>query len=125
MKTNLHKNIMRRVYYSYALSFVSEPMLWQGFILGACVALFGRLTHVAAIAHNFAATNINEAPSFIWHSFANAFQGGELLTVLVAVFIVGFSTKFLYRLIKVWLRAGRLQTPEDEKAAPTFVGAAF
>jgi hypothetical protein len=87
MATNLKKTIMRRVYYSYAVSFVSESMLWQGFVLGACIALFGRLTHVAAIAHNFGATKLENAPSFVWNSVAHALEGGEVMTVLVAFFM--------------------------------------
>ena len=94
MKTNLHKTVMRRVYYSFALSFLSEGMLWQGVVLGACVALFGRLTHVAAIARNFEHTTIANAPTFVWSSFVNAYTHGEVLTVLVTLFIIGLSVSF-------------------------------
>jgi hypothetical protein len=97
MQTAIQKNIMRRVYYSYTLSFVSEPMLWQGFVLGASVALFGRLTHVASIGRNFAHTSVENAPAFIFNSFANALQGGEVLTVLVSVFMIGLSLSFAYK----------------------------
>ena len=100
---------MRRVYYSYALSFVSQPMLWQGFVLGACIALFGRLTHVASIAHNLGATNIENAPAFIFNSFVHALQGGEVLTVLVSVFMIGLSLSFMYRAAGI-LSSTRLRT---------------
>ena len=88
---------MRRVYYSYAVSFASEPLLWQGFVLGACVAMFGRLTHVASIARNLEHTTIANTPSFVWHAFTNAFAGGEVLTALVSLFMIGLTTSFLYR----------------------------
>lgn len=101
MKTNLHKTVMRRVYYSFALSFLGEAMLWQGVVLGACVALFGRLTHVAAIARNFEHTTIANAPSFVWSSFVNAYTHGEVLTVLVAFFMIALSLSFLYRTVSV------------------------
>jgi hypothetical protein len=110
MKTKLQKNIMRRVYYSFAISFVSEPMLWQGFVLGACVALFGRLTHVAAIAHNFENTTISHVPGFVWSSFANAYTHGEVLTVLVVLFMVGLSLSFIARAIPLLLMQTRLRT---------------
>lgn len=97
MQTSMKKNIMRRVYYSYTLNFVKEPMLWQGFALGACIALFGRLTHVASIAKNFSQTTFENAPHFIYSSFANALAGGEVLTVLVSVFMIGISVSFLTR----------------------------
>jgi hypothetical protein len=110
MKTKLQKTIMRRVYYSFAIRFVSEPMLWQGFILGACVALFGRLTHVAAIASNFEHTTIVNAPRYVWGSFATAFARGEVLTVLVVLFMVGLSLSFMARAIPILLAQTRLRT---------------
>ncbi|MEY2665175.1 MAG: hypothetical protein RLZZ480_280 [Candidatus Parcubacteria bacterium] len=97
MATNLKKTIMRRVYYSYAVRFVTDPVLWQGFVLGACIALFGRLTHVAAIVRNLEGTTVANAPSFVWYAFTNALAGGEILTVLVALFMVGLSVSFLQR----------------------------
>ncbi len=109
MKTKLHKNIMRRVYYSYAVGFVSESALWQGLVLGACVALFGRLTHVAAIARNLEATSVQNAPSFVFHAFTNALAGGEVLTALVAVFMIGLTASFLYRAAMVIVSARSTQ----------------
>ena len=99
MKSTIQKNVMRRVYYSYAISFVSEPLLWQGFFLGACIALFGRLTHVASILHNFTQTSIENTPAFIWNSVAHALANGEVLTVLVVVFMVGLTVSLSIRLL--------------------------
>ncbi len=110
MKSKLHRTIMRRVYYSYAVRFVSEPMLWQGFVLGVCVALFGRMTHVAAIAHKFASTRIENTPNFVWNSFVHALNNGEMLTVLIVLFMVGLSAKFFYRAVQALAQAGKMQT---------------
>lgn len=110
MKSNLHKTVMRRVYYSFAVRFISEPMLWQGFVLGACVALFGRLTHVAAITHNLAATRIENAPSYVWNSLVYAANNGEVLTVLVVLFIVGLTAKFFYRATQALVGVGKVRT---------------
>jgi cell division protein FtsX len=110
MKSNLHKKVMRRVYYSFAIRFVSEPMLWQGFVLGACVALFGRLTHVAAISHNLGSTSIDNTPTFIWNSFMHAVNNGEALTALVVLFIVGLTAKFFYRAFQALTGAGKMRT---------------
>lgn len=109
MKSNLQKNIMRRVYYSYALRFVSEPMLWQGFVLGACVALFGRLTHVAAIAHNFGSVSVENAPSYVWHSVTHALVSGETFTVLVVFAMVALSVKFCLQLLALFARMPKMQ----------------
>ncbi len=110
MKTKLQKTIMRRVYYSYAIRFATDPMLWQGFVLGACIALFGRLTHVAAIAHNFSATKIENAPAFVYNSFTHALNNGEVLTALITLFIVGLSVKFFFRAVPLLLSLRKYQT---------------
>jgi predicted phage tail protein len=109
MKTAIQKNIMRRVYYSYALSIATSAALWQGFLLGACIALFGKFTHVASIARNFSHTNVENAPAFIFNAFANALAGGEVLTVLVSVFMIGLSLSFVYKAAAA-ISAVRLQT---------------
>jgi hypothetical protein len=109
MATKLQKNIMRRVYYSFAVSFVSEPMLWQGFVLGACVALFGRLTNVGAIIRNFEHTTIANAPTYVWGSFVTAYARGEVLTVLVVLFMIGLSLSFIARAIPLLLAQTRFK----------------
>jgi hypothetical protein len=110
MKTAIHKTIMRRVYYSYALSIATSAALWQGVVLGACVALFGRLTHVAAISHNFSTVPLKSAPGFIYNAFANALQGGEVLTVLVSVFMIALSISFARKALPVLVSMGKLRT---------------
>jgi cell division protein FtsX len=110
MKSKLHQNVMRRVYYSFAISMATQPMLWQGFLLGASIALFGRLTHVASIAHNFAATRIENAPTFVWSSFVNAYTHGEVLTVLVVLFMIGLSVSLVARLVPLLVQQRHLRT---------------
>jgi hypothetical protein len=110
MKTAIHKTIMRRVYYSYALSIATSAALWQGVVLGACIALFGRLTHVAAISHNVSSIPLKDAPAFVFNAFANALAGGELLTVLVSVFIIGASILCMRKAFSVLVSIGRVQT---------------
>lgn len=99
MESTLHKNIMRRVYYSYALSITEHSMFWQGIVLGACVAAFGRLTHVASIFHNLSLVPLGGVPRFIEGSFTQALINGEFLTVLVVLGIVGLTISFVVRTI--------------------------
>lgn len=99
MKTALHNKIMRRVYYSYALSISEHSMFWQGIVLGACVAAFGRLTHVASIFHNLSLVPLGGVPRFIENTFLHALAQGELLTVLVVLGMVGLSLSFIWRAI--------------------------
>lgn len=101
--TQVKKTIMRRVYYSYALSLSEHTMFRQGLVLGACIALFGRLTHVAAIIRNFEATRVADAPSFVFNSIMNAMTHGEVLTVLVVLFIAGISISFTVRAVSLLL----------------------
>jgi Na+/H+-dicarboxylate symporter len=110
MTTNLKKTIMRRVYYSYAISIATSTALWQGVLLGASIALFGRLTHVAAISHNVSSVPLSSTPDFVFHAFVNALNGGEVLTVLVSVFMIGLSISFITKALPVVLSLRKLQT---------------
>ena len=87
------------------MSFLSESMLWQGFVLGACVALFGRLTYVAAIIRNLEATSVGNVPHYVLVSFEKALTHGEMLTVLVTLAMVGLSVSFFYRALGILSRA--------------------
>ena len=109
MATNIKKTIMRRVYYSYALSIATSSAHLQGALLGASIALFGRLTHVAAISHNFGSVPLSSAPDFVFNAFANALNGGEVLTVLVSVFMIGLTFSFIRKAVPVLVSAGKLR----------------
>lgn len=97
----LQKNIMRRVYYSYALSILTHSMLWQGVFLGAAAGLLAQWLHVASIFNNFLSVPVGTVPSYITQSFIAAAIHGELLTVItiIATTVVGFSC--VYRMLKV------------------------
>lgn len=110
MTNTIQKNIMRRVYYSYAVSLGASPALWQGVILGACVALFGRLTHVASIWNNLSHTAVAQMPTFIVEAFINALKSGEVTTALVVVLMVGLGTSFAYQTAKLFKPMGTLKT---------------
>lgn len=95
----LQQKIMRRVYYAYSIAIASHVMFWQGLALGACIALFGRLTHVASIAHNFLAVPLARIPEFVLSSFEHAFQSGEVFTVIVSLTMIGLSVSFVYHIL--------------------------
>lgn len=79
-------------------------MMWQGFILGACIALFGRLTHVASIINNFLSVPVGSTPRFVLQSFEFAFTHGEFMTAIVVLAMVGFSISFIVRTIPILFR---------------------
>ncbi len=84
MNQSLKSHIMRRVYYSYLLSFGSSLIFWQGIFLGAATLLLARWLHVASIVDNFLAVPVREVPNFIVGSFLGAISHGEVVTAFVA-----------------------------------------
>jgi Na+/H+-dicarboxylate symporter len=96
--------VMRRIYYSYALSILISNALWQGVLLGACIAAFGRLTHVSAITNNILATPTGLLPEYIASAFIGAATSGELLTVLTVLLMLGLSIRWLQKVSKVFIQ---------------------
>lgn len=90
--------IMRRVYYSFALSILTSAALWQGVVLGASVAAFGRLTHVAAISNNILATPAGSVPAYVGNTILSSVGNGELMTVLVVVLMSTLSAMWAKRI---------------------------
>ena len=105
-QSHLHKNIMRRVYLSYGLSFIEQPLLWCGLVLGGAVALLGRWTHVASVLDNTLAKPVVQMPTYMVDSFLAAVARGELGTVLVILTIASMSAAVVWQLAH--LRFGRV-----------------
>ncbi len=95
------RRLMRRVWYSYFISLVSQGSFVHGFLLGGSVALFGRLTHVAAITDNLLQLPLSSVPSYTWQTLSTALAGGEVLTALVTLLLVGLSVSALVHLLVV------------------------
>lgn len=100
---SLQKKIMRRVYYAYTIAIASHTMFWQGIVLGACIALFGRLTHVASIAHNFLEIPLANVPQYVATAFTSAISSGEMLTAFVALLMLGLAASFIYRVLPLFV----------------------
>ena len=100
MNQKLHNQIMRRVYYSFAISITTHTIFWRGLFLGAAALLLAQWLHVASIIHNILATPVGNTPQYVANSFVNAVTHGELLTalMLVVAVLVGFSS--LWRIAK-------------------------
>jgi len=97
----MQKAIMRRVYYSYALSIVSHAMFWRGMFLSVAGVLLADWLHVASIAHNFLSVPISNVPQFVLNSFINAITHGEFLTALTLVFAGGIAISAGYHIAQV------------------------
>lgn len=111
MEQHIQRNIMRRVYYAYAVSIMTSSAFWQGVVLGGSVALFGRLTHVASLAENFLNVPVGQTPAYVLQSVTGAIASGELLTVLVTVLMAVLSGMFAVRV------ASLLRTPQPVLAS--------
>ncbi len=99
MKTqSLQSKIMRRVYYSYAISIFSHAMFWQGAFLSVAAVLLAKWLHVASIVKNFLAVPVGQAPKYVYNSFFGAIDHGELLTavMLVASAVVAVSVGYKF-----------------------------
>jgi hypothetical protein len=95
------RRLMRRVWYSFFISLVERSSFVHGFVLGGSVALFGRLTHVAAITDNLLQVPVSAMPGYAWQTLVSAFAGGEVLTALVTLLLVGLSLGAVVRLGKL------------------------
>ena len=94
--TQLQKNIMRRVYYAYALSIAGHSMLWRGVFLGAAAVLLAQWLHVASIYNNFLSVPVGSVPQYIANAMLNAATQGEVLMLLTltAASLVGLSCTY-------------------------------
>jgi len=93
---NTKSIIMRRVYYSYALSIFGQTVFWQGLFLGMATLLLGQWLHVSSVIKNFLAVPIGTVPQYIANTYVGAVAHGELLTVVMftAALLVGMSVVF-------------------------------
>lgn len=105
----IQTKIMRRVYMSYALSYVEQPLLWCGLVLGGAIALLGRFTHVASVIDNTLSTPLGSVPAYMVDSFLSAVARGELGTVLVVLTIASMSAVVVWELSRLPVRYLRQQ----------------
>ena len=106
---SIRRRIMLRVWYSYALSLVERSSFAHGLVLGGLIALFGRMTHVAALGHNLAQVPVGTVPRYVWQTITSALSGGEVATVLVTLLLITLSVSAVVRL-------GTLLTPHHKDA---------
>lgn len=99
MKTGtMQAKIMRRVYYTYALSILTHSMLWKGVFLGAAAMLLTRWLYVAKHIENFLSTPVGSVPQYVFNTVLTALEHGRIIMVLtlLAAVVIGLSS--LYQL---------------------------
>jgi hypothetical protein len=100
---NMQSVVMKRVYYSYALSIFTQSVFWQGLFLGVAAILLARWLHVASILNNFMAVPVGNVPNYIYNSFTGALAQGELLTALVLLLAGGVAISVGFKLADLFV----------------------
>lgn len=100
---SFRRRIMYRVYMSFVISIAEHRYFWQGFLFGGCLALFGRLVHVAALTNNVLATPLQQLPSYVAVTFERAFLSGEFLTILATLVMVTIGISFIRAFVRLTL----------------------
>jgi hypothetical protein len=110
MQSTMQKTIMRRVYYSYALSIVTSTVFWQGVFLGVATLLLADWLHVASIISNFLSVPVGQAPQYLVNSFVGAIASGKVLAATMLLAAGGVALSVVYQLIVELTRRGRTST---------------
>ena len=79
---NLHRLIMRRVWYSYLISLILSVSAARGFLLGASTVAFFTVVSVADVIQNFLTVKVGDVPGYVRDVFVQAFVSGEFVTLL-------------------------------------------
>lgn len=94
---------MRRVYYIYGISVVTNPMMLHGMAFSISLGIFAELVHVASIINNLLEMKVSGVPQFIW----NAFARGEVLTIAMVGVMIFTALSVQWKIVMPQLR--RLQ----------------
>lgn len=99
---------MRRVYYSYGVSILSQAVFWQGMFLGVASLLLAKWLFVASIINNFLAVPVGHAPRYALDALVGAVNHGEVLTAVVFVLAGVVTMSCGYRLAQALLPLTRI-----------------
>lgn len=99
----LKRGIMRRVYYSYAISIISHTMFWQGIFLSVAASLLAKWLFVARIVDSLLSVPVGRVPQFIFHLFENALAHGEVLMVATVLGVAVVCMSVGYKLAQMLL----------------------
>ncbi len=100
---SLRRRIMYRVYISFMISLAEHRFFWKGFLFGGCLALFGRLVHVASVTDNVLATPLRDLPIFVIQTFKHAVTSGEFLTVVAVLVMLTIGVSFVKAFVRLTL----------------------
>jgi hypothetical protein len=80
----LHKKIMRRIYYAYALRVSTQAFVIHAVLFIASVYALSKLVHVASILQNISNTKVGSLGTY----FLNTIMHAEFLTMVVLAIVI-------------------------------------
>lgn len=102
MNSQLHKNIMRRVWYAYGLGQVKQQVtakaFWQGIVFGSSFVIFTQVVHITSVFRNTLATPLGLVPEYVFGTILSAIQNGDLLKVVTLLLLVSITISMLKKI---------------------------
>ncbi len=95
----IKRRIMLRVWYSYLISSVSNPVALAGMVFGASGTLFIQIVSVPNILLNLLEVRLGAVPQYMWQVLVKTVVNGEFLK-LVTLILIMFSFLYLYTLLR-------------------------
>ncbi len=80
--TPLQQRIMRRVWYSYAISILARKEFLKGMMLVVGLHLLATLVYVRAVVENFLATELGSLPEHVFSVLSSIVAEGKILECL-------------------------------------------
>jgi len=94
----LKRQIMRRVYYTYALETITNPFYSYGFLLGLCAVLLTQAISLPNIINNLLSIEVGRVP--IWAYNAVTTTEASTLVLFGIIIFTALSLRFKLRLPK-------------------------
>ncbi len=95
----IRRRIMLRVWYSYLISLVNNPIAVAGMVFGASGTLFVQIVSVPNILLNLLEVRLGAVPQYMWQVLVKTVVNGEFLKLVTLVFII-FSLLYLRALLR-------------------------
>jgi fumarate reductase subunit D len=95
----IKRRIMLRVWYSYLISLVNNPVAWAGMVFGASGTLFVQIVSVPNILLNLLNVRLGAVPQYLWQVLVKTVVNGEFLKLVTLVLII-FSILYLHALLR-------------------------
>ncbi|MEX2340697.1 MAG: hypothetical protein WD605_00035 [Candidatus Paceibacterota bacterium] len=93
--TNLHQNIMRRVYYIFALKVATHPIFTHSLLLGISIFALSRVVSIPNVLLNLMEVKVGETAHFFFSALLNT----QSATIVWLAIITLTTLSLLWRLL--------------------------